>query len=127
MFLQCNQHQQHPGRWNINLYKLLLNLRGDTGWCDTAWCDHCVTSWAGKHLHQLVRHPALPHPVNQRLDVPKTVNGSKLQQRFPVALQSDFLEVPVPKKKKMHSKQIRFHNVAKCHGEPTQRVTGGLK
>lgn len=64
----------------------------------TVWCGHGVTSWAGQHLHQLVRHPALPHAVNQRLDVPETVNGSKLQQSFPVPLQSDFLEVPVPTK-----------------------------
>lgn len=65
---------------------------------DTVRCGHCVTSWTGQHLHQLVRHPALPHTVNQGLDVPETVNGSKLQQRFPVTLQSDFLEVSVPAK-----------------------------
>lgn len=56
-----------------------------------------VTSWAGQHLHQLVRHTSLSHSVNQGLDVPKTVNSSKLQQSFPIPLQSHFLEVPVPK------------------------------
>lgn len=59
-----------------------------------------VTSWAGQHLHQLVRHTSLSHSVNQGLDVPETVDGSKLQQSFPVPLQSHFLEIPVPKKKK---------------------------
>lgn len=61
------------------------------------WC-YGVTSWAGQHLHQLVRHAALSHTVNQCLDVPETVNGSKLQQSLSVPLQSDFLEIPVPTK-----------------------------
>lgn len=59
-----------------------------------------VTSWAGQHLHQLVRHTSLSHSVNQGLNVPETVDGSKLQQSFPVPLQSHLLEIPVPKKKK---------------------------
>lgn len=62
------------------------------------WWGFGVTSWAGQHLHQLVRHAALSHTVNQRLDVPETINGSKLQQSLSVTLQSDFLEIPVPTK-----------------------------
>lgn len=45
-----------------------------------------VTSRAGQHLHQLVRHTSLSHSVNQGLDVPETIDGSKLQQSFPVPL-----------------------------------------
>lgn len=62
------------------------------------WWGFGVTSWAGQHLHQLVRDAALSHTVNQRLDVPETVNGSKLQQSLSIPLQSDFLEIPVPTK-----------------------------
>lgn len=66
-----------------------------------------VTSWAGQHLHQLVRHTSLSHSVNQGLDVPETVDGSKLQQSFPVPLQSHLLEVPVPKKNNMvHRRRV---------------------
>ncbi|KAF3853135.1 hypothetical protein F7725_013823 [Dissostichus mawsoni] len=46
----------------------------------------------GQHLHQLVGNAALPHAVNQSLDVPEAVNRRKLQQSFPVALQSHLLE-----------------------------------
>lgn len=92
-------------------------------WCATVQCGGGVTSWTGQHFHQLVGHPALPHAVNQRLDVPETVNSSKLQQSFSVPLQSDFLKVPVPIK----ATQKPEEKVSDKLNMPFCSVCGGAK
>lgn len=43
-----------------------------------------LTSGAGQHLHQLIRHTSLSHTVNQSLDVPETIDSSKLQKCFTI-------------------------------------------
>lgn len=64
----------------------VINLKELAAACLSSWAVMGVTSGAGQHLHQLIRHTSLSHTVNQSLDVPETIDSSKLQKCFTIPL-----------------------------------------